>query len=428
MKYYPTTPQDWFNYIAQGVASNALIQYVVQCKQIIDYETLKQAVHNSIVAEPLLGCRLSLAHPVPRWVPEEYKIQDICCLRETEDIEQEIQHDLSQEIKISKQSPVMVFLITNQVSNVVVIKIHHAACDGAGSQYYLTLLADCYTKIQEKTPFFYSAQPPKRTTSALYRALGVDEIEEYFEPEKIDLTSSWGFIANRERGQTNTFSYKSKSFEKIQLTQIKKYSKRNDITISTLFISAYFFGLLHVLHPHSGQFKEVQITSDLRKYLPENSNHKICNLSAVFNITLPRIFQNLHELVVQATTATEKANKIENIIHGTIANDLCLQSGFSSCVDMFHAEWKNILKTGHCSPMLSNLGVLAPDNIRFGDSAIDEISFIPPAFYTPAFMLGVSTFKNKVSLSASYYTPDIQPASVENLLERIEYFFMTLMD
>jgi len=60
MKHYPTTPQDWFNYIAQGVASNALIQYVVQCKQIIDYETLKQAVHNSIVAEPLLGCRLSL--------------------------------------------------------------------------------------------------------------------------------------------------------------------------------------------------------------------------------------------------------------------------------------------------------------------------------------------------------------------------------
>lgn len=426
MKQYPTMPQDWFNYIAHGKASNALIQYIIRFDRTIDYGALKKAVYNSIITEPILGCRFSIERPFPKWISEDFEIRDICCLKETLDIEHEINNALSQELNASEKLPIMVFLITDQTSDVIVIKMNHAICDGAGSRYYIELLAACYTKIRENNSDCYQNISPKRSTSDLYNELGINEIEEYFEPEKIDFTSSWGFPANQEKEQKNTFSYQLKSFENLEFFKIKNYANRNNTTINALLISAYFFGLIQVLQPSSGQLREVQITSDLRKYLPENSNQTICNLSAILNVRLPVIYQNFKKIVAEATTATEKANKPENIIHGTIANDLCCQSGFSGCADMFDSDWENILKTGLCSPMLSNLGVLIPDDIQFGDTAINEICFIPPAFFTPAFMLGVSTFKNKLSFCASYYTPNMQPVIIEKLLGEIEYFLNKL--
>lgn len=428
MKKYSTTPQDWFNYIAQGKASNALIQYIIRFDRTIDYDTLEKAVYNSVLIEPVLGCRFSPEHPFPKWISENFEIQDICCLKETGDIEQEISDVLSQELNASEKLPVAVYLIRDQTSDVIVIKMNHAVCDGAGSRYYIELLAGCYTKIMENNTDICQNISTERTTSALYKGLGIDDIEEYFEPEKMDFTSSWGFPSNQKKEHTDTVSYQSKSFESPDFFKIKYYADQNNTTINSLLISAYYFGLIQVLQPDSDWSGEVQITSDLRKYLPETSNQTICNLSAILNIRLPVISGNFKETVAEATAAVEKANKPENIIHGTIANDLCRQSGFSGCAEMFDSDWKNILKTGKCSPMLSNLGVLLSDDMQFGEAVIDEICFIPPAFLTPAFMLGVSTFKNRLSFCASYYTPDMQPTIVGKLLENIEYFLIKLTD
>jgi NRPS condensation-like uncharacterized protein len=422
MRQFKTTAQDWFNYVAQGVASNALIQYVIKPAQLIDYERLKKAAYNSIIAEPILGCKFIIEEPHPKWVSTSVDTQDICRLINTQNIDLEINYVVAQELNASTHIPIMIYLITDNLSNAIVIKINHAVCDGVGSKYYIKLLAENYTKIEEKNGIVNEGNSLNRDTTKFYKTLGINKLEDHFNPEKIDLTSTWGFPINRDKNGKQNFSYQFKHFEDSEFLKIKQFATKQNTTINTVLIAAYHFALLQVIQPPASPLREIQFMSDLRKYLPPDIKQTICNLSAILNVNLPTNIRNVEEMVLETDIALKKANTPENIIQGTIANDLCLQSGFSSCSDMFATEWKNILKTGNCTPMISNLGILIPEVIKFGEININDIYFVSPAFFTPAFMLGVSTYKDKLTLCASYYTPEMRHIIIKNLLEQIEYF------
>ena len=421
MRPFAATPQDWFNFIAQGTASNALIQYVIKPDQLIDYETLKEAVHHSIITEPVLGTKFIIEEPHPQWIPTTVTIQDICCLIKTQNIEQEIDSIIAQELDASTHIPIMIYLVTNDISNVIVIKINHTVCDGAGSKYYLELLTENYTRIERNDDIINEKNSSERTTDEFYKELKIINLEDYFNPNKIDLNSTWGFPTNLTNAHKRDFSYRLLHFEDFEFLKIKQFAKDHETTINTVLVAAYYLALLKVLQPPNSSTREIQFMSDLRKFLPSYKKQTICNLSAVLNVNLPTNVQTLSEIVGEADLALKEVHTLENITQGTIANDLCFQSGFSSCSKMFITDWKNILKTGNCTPMISNLGVLIPENTKFGDIDIRDIYFISPAFSAPAFMLGVSTYKNRLTLCASYYTPEIQHTMIKRLLEQIEH-------
>ena len=99
MRQFPTTSQDWFYHIAQGVASNALIQYVIKFDQLLEYEVLMQTVYDSITAEPILGCKSSIKEPHPIWIQSNINIDDVCSFKKTDNMNQEINFVFYERIK-----------------------------------------------------------------------------------------------------------------------------------------------------------------------------------------------------------------------------------------------------------------------------------------------------------------------------------------
>ena len=90
METIASTPQDWFNYIARGLSSNALIQYVIRLDAEIDYVLLSQAVLRFIQVEPVLGCRFQEEEQQPVWTPVAFEPASLCRLVETNDIQKEL--------------------------------------------------------------------------------------------------------------------------------------------------------------------------------------------------------------------------------------------------------------------------------------------------------------------------------------------------
>ncbi len=153
MNKYNTTSQDWFNHIAQNLTSNALIQYVLKTDSKIDYQLLKKSVLLLIQAEPILSCLFVENKKMPKWEQAQINADNICCLIETETIENEIDSVLKTEINASKQPSIKIYLLHDKKTNAIVIKISHSVCDGSGSKYLVNKLAEIYTHLKNDNSF-----------------------------------------------------------------------------------------------------------------------------------------------------------------------------------------------------------------------------------------------------------------------------------
>lgn len=414
-----TTSQDWFNHIAQNLTSNALIQYVLKSDERIDYQTLLKSVLLSIQSEPVLGCLFVEKEKMTVWKPASIKVDDVCCLVKTQNIEGEINAVLEQEINASKQLPIKVYLLDDGKSNVIVIKINHSACDGSGSKYFVKLLAGIYTRLEKDDSFVPPKNTQVRDTSNFYKACGIEDISSYFKPEKAELTSSWGFPVREDMLKKQTFFYRQLRYENDDFQQLKQLAKKQSVTLNTLLMAAYSDALVKVLKPVEST-KELQFMIDLRKYLPEGEEQNICNLSAIQNVELPTKTNDFTGLIKQTDVAIKDILATDNFIHGTIAGDLAEESGYYAIKDFIKSDWENIRKTGNCTPMISNLGILNAEIIRFGKAKIEDMYLVSPAFFAPAFMLGISTYNNVLTMSASYYSPGIDNNVVEELLRQVQ--------
>lgn len=419
MTKYKTTSQDWFNHIAQNLTSNALIQYVLKTDSKIDYQLLKKSVLLLIETEPILGCLFVENEKMPEWEQTQININDICCLIETKSLENEIDSVLETEINASNKLSIKVCLLDDQKTNAIVIKISHSVCDGSGSKYLVKQLANIYSRLEKDGSFVPEKNIPVRDTQNFYDALKIKDKASYFVPKKAELASTWGFPIGQKLLEKQTFSYQQLRYKDNEFQSLKQFAKRQEITLNTLFMAVYFDALKISLNP-SESTKEVQFMLDLRKYLPSSTTQNVCNLSAILNVDLPTKTTDFIELVQQTDSAIKRITDTDNFIHGTIAGDLAEDAGFKAIKDFVKADWENIQKTGNCTPMISNLGILSLETIRFGDAEIKDLYLISPAFFAPAFMIGIITYNNILTINASYYSPGIDEKLIKDLLEQID--------
>ncbi len=246
-------------------------------------------------------------------------------------------------------------------------------------------------------------------------------------PEKAELASTWGFPISQEIYEDQSFSYQQLRYNSNDFQKIKQFAKKQEVTLNTLLMAAYFDALKKCLKP-SESTKEVQFMIDLRKYLPSNTTQNVCNLSAILNADLPTKTTDFLELVKQTDLAIRKVTDTNNFIHGTIAGDLAEEAGYEAIKDFVKADWENIQKTGKCTPMISNLGILSSETIRFGKAEIKDICLISPAFFAPAFMIGIMTYNNILTINASYYSPGIDTKQVKELLNKIDNQLKEIMN
>ena len=415
METIASTPQDWFNYIARGLSSNALIQYVIRLDGEIDYKLLSQAVLRSIQVVPVLGCRFQEEELQPVWTPVAFEPASLCRLVETNDIQKEIDRFLSQELDAAQEPPIKLCLIKDNKQNVIVVKLNHAVCDGAGSKYFLKLLADSYTQLSRKEVVIPAENKLSRNTQAFYEALGIQEPQSYFDPKKAELSSSWGFPVEDGETATPVFSHQLLRLGKTDFLRIRQFAKEHQYSINSVLMAAYYLALREVLTP-AERANELQFTVDLRSYLPADSQQTICNLSAILNADLPTPNADFLVMVALVEKAVKTALASDGLVHGTIGGDLAGTFGFQATADFFKADWTNILETGKCTPMISNLGRLDASPISFGGITISDLYLVSPAFYAPAFMLGVSTYEDVLTVCASYYSPGISHEHIQKLL------------
>jgi NRPS condensation-like uncharacterized protein len=78
------------------------------------------------------------------------------------------------------------------------------------------------------------------------------------------------------------------------------------------------------------------------------------------------------------------------------------------------------INQGNFDSAFTNMGIIDPETVIFDGRPV-EARLLPPPVYPPWFMLGISTFKGVISLSAGIYSD--QGEYVEQFLKAMEAEF-----
>lgn len=165
---------------------------------------------------------------------------------------------------------------------------------------------------------------------------------------------------------------------------------------------------------------EITVTVDLRQYLAARKTETLCNLSGAVNTQVARVAgESFQATLLRVIPVMTGLKQHRTGVQMAIFFELLGKMGFRQMLDTLQGIQQGAKASGVYSPMLSNLGVLSQELLQFDHCLVRDAYLITPPLCAPAFMLGISTYREVLTLAVSYYEPVTRQAEVEQFLDLI---------
>lgn len=418
----PANGHDIYNYVARYGIANFHLQAVMKLKGRLNFDILSRAVRLSVDAEPVLGCRF-IEHDPPYWKSlSNIDTIEFCTLEETTNLEEAVQRFLESTLDMDNDPMVKVKLIRSGPYDTLCIKINHACCDGTGTKEYIQLLADIYTRLYNGDSSFApkSGTRSRKDQDRLFKELGIKNPEASWIPGSELTKATWSFPWKQV--QTNIPRIVVCRLPHGQIDKVTAYVKTRGATINDLILTAYYRAMLMMGKPIYSEPMEIMVTIDLRRYLPDQKTEEIRNLSGSEPTgILIKENESFSETFYKVVTIMKDIKKRRPGLQSAIGLERLEKLPWSETLEYYKliSQWP-VYCYDKCAPVLSNLGFVSKDLIKFGDNVVTDAFIIPPVVRLPGLLLMTSTYNGILTLSAGYYEGSIPREDIEKLLNKIK--------
>lgn len=426
----PANGHDIYNYIARYGMGNFHPQAILRLNGRLDFDRLVKAVRLSVDAEPVLGCRFVEGNP-PYWKQlENIDKVKFCSLEEVPDSNTAVQRFLESPLDMDSDPKIKVKLIRSDECDIVGIKANHACCDGTGIKEYVQLVSDMYSRLDGSGEAFVPI-PSKRgrgDQDRLFKSLGITDPDSLWIPGSDILIPTWAFPWQQGTSRTNRIAACRISPD--QVDAISSYAKSRGATINDMILAAYYRAMLKMGQPVYGVQMGINLTIDLRRYLPDNKTEALRNFSGSVNTwlsmaenesfdeTLSRVVYMMNDIKrgypgLQSAIGLERLEKIsfkEALAYYQASSGIGKKRAKSP---VYHGD--------RCTASLSNIGILSKQLIKMGDVIVSDYYIIPPIVSAPGLLLVANTYNGIMTLAAGFFENTVLSSDVERLLNNIKH-------
>jgi NRPS condensation-like uncharacterized protein len=412
---FPASAQDQVNYLMRR-GGNQQLHCVMTLDGQVDAKRIVQAVHLSLDAEPVLGCRF-VEHPRrPYWERCDDLVHlPLCRVVEAQEPETAIWRFVTTPMDSSTGARVQV-RVFRSARDVLCVKVDHVAADISGTKRYVYLLVEIYRRL--------AADPGYRPQPNLHGSRGQGQILRQFRSWTLlkallgsfNPTPAWHFPSQEHDRSSQTFAVHRIGPERFRT--IKEHGQKFQASLNEVLLTAFYRALFEVIDPPTGVPLPVLVPVDLRRYLPEARAEAVCNLSGIvlpaisregdagFDDTLIRVQQAMHPL---------KTNNPG--LGAAMLLELAFLPGFRPMQRRVSSPEDRLSQT---HPNLSNFGVIDPQQVNFDPVPVTDAYLLSPVLYPPGFMLGVSTYRQTVTFSVGFCDSATNRRKVERFLDLFE--------
>ncbi len=428
-KTIPASGYDIYNYLAKYGMASFQLQIIMKLDGRLDFDRLERAVRLSFDVEPVFGARYIKSNP-PHWKRfEDADNIKFCMLVETDNSDESIQNFLESPMDMDKDPMVKIELIRSEKYDTLCLKINHVCCDGVGAKEYVKLLSDIYTQITNEDKAFVPKprmRDRKDHNSLLSALIKFNPMTSYTPLQQIPLTI-WKFPWNNIKIGDTGFATCRLPYGYLDI--LNTYAKARGATINDLLLTAIYRVMFDISKPPYGMPMDIAVTTDLRRYLPDNKAQAIRNFSG--GITF-KICRKANELFEETLSRVMEATKDFKNRHPSLANAMrveylekmnfhhicALFNMFSQIADL--AAQNPFFVLNRCSPVLSNIGYISKSLIKFGENTVNDLYCLPPAIRAPGMLIVAGTYNGIITLSVGYYKPSVHESDMKGLLNKIK--------
>ncbi len=418
---FPAQPQDLLNFLGRAVA-NQQVNAVLRLDGSLDEDRMRRAMRLAIEAQPVLGCRFAESPDRPHWVRRDDRADlDLCSVLPDGGTDAELWRFIASPTDPRRDALVRAAVLRGH-SDTLCIKMDHTAADAAGARQFVALLAEIYGSLGSGTG---AAVAPDAQIDR-----GLAQVLRGFTPETL------ARLGGQFRGggapafgwpraaapAPDAVEFSIRRLEPQRVRALRTWGRSRGATLNDMLLAAFYRGLIELFDPPTGQPLPVQVPVDLRRYLPGRAAGAVCNLSsAVWPAVRRETTATFEDAVAAVIDAMAPLKADDPGIGAALFVDRVFGLPFSQAVA---AATSNMGVGGDRShPYLSNLGEVilgeadAAGAQHFGDLRVGDAFLVSPALYPPGFMVGVSTFRETLTLTVGHPGATDTASLVSRLLD-----------
>ena len=408
---------------------DSLLHCVITFDGRIDEDRMAKAVRLTLDAEPVLGCRFVENSRKPYWQRrDDLDHRELCGVTETNHSGREVIRFLTLPIDPLRDPQVQARIFRDE-HDTLCIKINHMVADAGGVKEYAYLLAAIYRQLAHS--------PSYKPASNISGCRGIRQVVSRFGlaaklrmarrsfrdwQSNIRPPRNWRMPLRHDGNVERSFAIRRIGPDRF--STLKDYCRAKQVTFNDVLVAACYRAFHQVIKPLPGTPLRLGTTVDLRRYLPDGKGETICNLAGFF---LLNIGTDLGDSFDDALCRVrERMNQHKGDCLGLGANRFAIFGidavpfAWGQWLCHLILKWNHWLSTKDVPPWLTNMGAIDPQQLNFGDSPVRDSFLSAPLAFPPLFVIGISGYRESITISTGFCQSAIDTATVELLLDAIE--------
>ena len=352
---------------------------MVHCVQyydgLIDIPTLKRVLVFTTEKVPVLHSAFRSNVLDPYWEVMDYTVNDILTVRDSIDLEADINSFICQSIPVESNVQYKMAVFNHDGRSVLCMIVNHMCMDGGDFKYFMKKLAENYNKLLDgdhgldiKTGSrsydeVYSKLTPEEEEVAkgLYKNISQVKDEHYF-PLTPSSPADVTRICRRKVG-TKLFS------------DFRKIGKALGVTVNDLMLAFYVRSLYEIGMFRDDERLTIPCMVDLRRHIVDGGLHTgLTNHTGFMQCSTERKGETINDTLIEVLRSVRKSK--DDPYMGLYSLPL-LKLAYSIFPYVISEQ---AIKIGYLNPLIgmSNIGVMDDRALKMGDANIVD-GFMTPA-------------------------------------------------
>lgn len=392
---------------------------------ILDVDVIKTVLIGFTELEKILHSKF-VEHPIePYWEVCPYVIEDILTVKESSDIEKDVDEFLTQTIPFDNNVQYKVALFFHEGKTHFCMVVNHMCFDGGDLKYFLSMLALNYNNIKMGINKI-ELKTGSRAYSEVYQSLSKAEQQAAGKLYKnISAVEDKHEFPLTEPHQMDKNMICKRKVSKDVFETARQVAKKFDATANDLLLAVYIHSLYDIGNFDKNDTITIPCMVDLRRHIADGGiTTGLTNHTGFMQCSVSSQGATINETLAHVIRSVNKSKRDKYI--GLYSLPL-LKLAYK--IFPYKLSEFAIMK-GYLNPLIgmSNIGVLNPNLLSFKDAKLVDGFITGAVKYKPYMQLAITSLNGEATLTIAIKGNSRDAAKVEEFFDLIEENFKAFIE
>lgn len=379
-----------------------------------DIEALRKALICLVEKAPIFHSRFWDNHIVPCWVVEDYNIDDIFTVKESDDIRKDVYDYCVQTVDVTENVQIKIALFIKDGKSALAFRWNHMVFDGGGFKQLIKDITENYHRFRKGETDKITFRTGTRKYNRVYQDMehGKEAKKKY---QKVFVKDKKAIPYTPKTAEDKIF-FTEKSVTSEVLSKMLALGKECGGTLNDVFVSAYLRACYRLINCDKNEGMTISCALDLRRYIKDIDSIGYTNHTNFMPCSVSKMGDSIRDTVTELAKNT-KALKADEF-NGLYGLPL-LNIGYCT---MIYLQAEIVVKANYYNANLqvSNIGFVGGESYSFDGHDVADCFIGTSAKYKPTSAIAVYSVADKLVFTQALKGNEEDKKISNKLLDLIE--------